>query len=73
MSLENEKMTQKEVAEYFGVTVRTVQRWRVEKIGPAYLQYPGRVRYLREDIEEYENRIRIPFQNISAAYKRRAS
>ncbi|WNO10514.1 helix-turn-helix domain-containing protein [Teredinibacter sp. KSP-S5-2] len=54
MSLPKSLLTQEEVAFHFGVTVRTIQRWRSDDIGPAYLQYPGKVMYLKEDVEAYE-------------------
>lgn len=73
MSKEQERMTQEEVAEYFGVTVRTVQRWRADGVGPAYLQYPGRVMYLPEDLQEYNKLVRISPEEIPPESHRRAS
>jgi len=36
------------------ISPRTLERWRVEGRGPAYLKIGGRVVYRLEDIEAYE-------------------
>ena len=46
-----EIMTPPEAAEYIGVTVETMFRWRKDAIGPKYSQPCSRiVRYLRDDL-----------------------
>jgi len=40
-------------AEVLGVSVRTLQRWRVEGHGPAFRKIGKRVAYTNEDLEEF--------------------
>lgn len=37
--------SERELAEYSGIAVRTLQRWRLENRGPAYRKLGGAVRY----------------------------
>ncbi len=46
---------QRDVAQRWRVSPRTLERWRVEGRGPAYLKIGGRVIYRLEDIEAYES------------------
>ena len=43
-----------ELAARWGMSPKTLERWRCESIGPVYLRLPGRVRYRLSDIEAYE-------------------
>lgn len=65
----SEWMTEREVAARLKVEHRTVQRWRLEKRGPAYHKLPtGAIRYRLADIEAFENANRIePANGKSAA------
>lgn len=40
-------------AEVLGVSVRTVQRWRVEGKGPVYAKLGKRVAYAEESLQDY--------------------
>jgi len=51
----NEMMTTREVADYFGVELGTVQTWRFRKNGPPFTRVsPVCVMYSREDILSWE-------------------
>lgn len=45
---------QRDLAERWRVSERTLERWRWKRQGPAYLRLTGRVVYRLEDILEYE-------------------
>ena len=49
----SEIMTEADVAELMQVTVRTVQGWRYNKIGPPYTKIGGTIRYRRSQILEW--------------------
>lgn len=38
----------------WGISVRTLEKWRTRQIGPAYIKIGGRVRYRLDDILAYE-------------------
>ncbi len=42
----------------YGKTVRTLQRWRAEGYGPAYLRIGGSIFYRVEDVETFEASMR---------------
>jgi excisionase family DNA binding protein len=44
-------LTEQELADYCRVSLRTVQRWRAEGIGPPVLWAGNRPRYRREDVD----------------------
>ena len=47
-------MNEKQVAEFLGVTVYALRRWRFEKRGPDFIKLEARlVRYRQEDIEAW--------------------
>lgn len=46
---------QQDLAERWGIPVRTLAAWRYQGKGPAYLKIGGAVRYRLEDVEAYEN------------------
>jgi excisionase family DNA binding protein len=49
-------LTEKQVAEYLNVTVRTVQRWRAEGTGPPVLYARNRPRYRKADLDAWLER-----------------
>ena len=51
-------LTQAELAERWQVSTRTLDRWRAEARGPAWLKLNGRVRYREEDVLAFE-RLRL--------------
>jgi predicted site-specific integrase-resolvase len=51
----NEKhLTQHEVAERWGISTGTLERWRCGGIGPVWLKLGGQVRYRTQDVLAYE-------------------
>lgn len=45
---------EKKVAEFLGVTVQALRRWRFEGRGPGFFRLEGRlVRYRQEDVEAW--------------------
>jgi predicted site-specific integrase-resolvase len=54
-------LTQAELAERWQVSERTLDRWRAEGKGPAWLKLNGRVRYRVPDVDAFEqSRLRQP-------------
>ena len=47
-------MNQRQLANRWGVSEATIERWRSEGIGPRYLKLQGRVMYREQDVEAYE-------------------
>lgn len=47
-------LDQKQLATRWGISEASLERWRCEGIGPAYLKLKGVVRYRLRDIESYE-------------------
>ena len=43
----------REAAAHLGLSSRTLDRYRVSGDGPVFLKFGGRVRYLREDLDEW--------------------
>lgn len=48
------RLSQQQLAERWGLSPKTLERWRVQGIGPVYIRLPGRVVYRLEDVEAYE-------------------
>ena len=48
------RMSEKELAEYWGLKTHTLQKWRTLGTGPVYIKIGSRVIYTREAIEAYE-------------------
>lgn len=46
-------LTTKELADHLGLSVPTVQRWRIEGNGPPFIKQGNVVRYDREEIEAW--------------------
>ena len=47
-------LNQKELARRWGLSHRTLERWRYAGEGPAYLKLGGRVLYRLSDVEAFE-------------------
>ena len=67
-----EHLSEKLLARRWGLSHRTLERWRHDAHGPAYLKVGGRVIYRIEDIEAYEaarrrNPIASPLQASGCA------
>ena len=55
-----------ELSDRLGLSVRTLQRWRWQGKGPAFLKLGGRVVYRIADVEVWEERNRrAPAENAS--------
>ena len=52
--MKKEMLLQRDVAERWRVSPRTLERFRYEKKGPRYVKIGGRVVYRLSDIEAYE-------------------
>ena len=47
-------MNEKQAAEFFGLSVKTIQSWRFKRRGPAYHVLNDRtIRYALEDLQAY--------------------
>ena len=42
-----------QLAGFLNISIRTLERWRVEGVGPAYVKAGRRVLYRREDVESW--------------------
>ncbi|MEY9435536.1 helix-turn-helix domain-containing protein [Bradyrhizobium elkanii] len=53
-------LTEDDVAKRYGVTVRTVQKWRHSGVGPAYLKVGGGekspIRYRPSDLDAFDRK-----------------
>ena len=47
-------LTQRELADRWRMSERTLERWRYQQIGPRYLKIVGHVIYAIDDVEAYE-------------------
>jgi predicted site-specific integrase-resolvase len=47
-------LNQRQLAERWGVSVASLERWRAKGIGPAFLKLYGRILYRLEDVEAFE-------------------
>ena len=55
-----ELLAPRELAERWRMSVRTLDRWRVDGYGPAWLVLRGRILYRREDVAAFEASQRQP-------------
>jgi predicted DNA-binding transcriptional regulator AlpA len=46
-----------ELSQRWGLSVKTLRRWRQEKLGPIFCKMGARVTYLISEIEAYERRV----------------
>lgn len=47
-------INQQQLAQRWGISPHTLEKWRCEGIGPVFLKIHGKVLYRMEDIESYE-------------------
>ena len=63
-----ENLSEKLLARRWGLSHRTLERWRHDEHGPAYLKVGGRILYRIADIEAYEGaRRRDPIMRLQAS------
>jgi hypothetical protein len=55
-----EFLTPQELALRWRMSVRSLDRWRAQRFGPAWLQIGGAIRYALADVVAYEARRRRP-------------
>lgn len=48
------RMSEAQLAEHWGVSPRTLQRWRAAKAGPVWMRVGKKVVYRRSDIRAFE-------------------
>ncbi len=53
-----------ELAARWGMSPKTLQRWRTQNVGPEYLKLGKKIMYPLGDVEDYENLIRSNFADI---------
>ena len=53
-----ELLRERELAARWKLSTRTLQRWRIDGSGPAYILIGGAIRYRMEDILDFEDRRR---------------
>src|SRR5437868_664652 len=46
-------LTEHDVADRLGISVRTLRDWRLRKVGPTYYRFGGAVRYLQADLDAF--------------------
>ena len=54
MAVSEQFLNQKQLARRWGLSPRTLERWRSQGRGPSYLKLVGRVSYRLRDIEAFE-------------------
>lgn len=47
-------LSEQDLAKKWGFDSRTLQRWRKENRGPAYINMCGHIRYTQESIDQFE-------------------
>ena len=50
-------LDENEIAARWGISVKTLRRWRQEQLGPVFCKLGARVTYLIAEIEAYERRV----------------
>ena len=53
-------LTTSELADRWRMSERTLERWRAERYGPAWLTLGGQIRYRTIDVDAFEARHRRP-------------
>ena len=57
-----------ELAARWGMSPKTLQRWRTQNVGPEYLKLGKKIMYPLADVEDYEKLIRSNFADIEEIY-----
>ena len=50
-------LDERELAARWGLSVKTLRRWRQEQLGPVFLKLGARVTYLLPEVEAFERRV----------------
>lgn len=50
-------LNETELATRWGISVKTLRRWRQDQLGPVFCKFGARVTYLITDIEAFERRV----------------
>lgn len=50
-------LDENELAARWGLSVKTLRRWRQEQLGPVFCKLGARVTYLISEVEAYERRV----------------
>lgn len=53
------RLSERDAASFLGITQRTLQSWRLERRGPAYIKLGRRIAYDRADLEQFLTANRI--------------
>ena len=61
-------LDENELAIRWGLSVKTLRRWRQEQLGPIFCKLGARVTYLISEIEAYERRV-ARYSTVSRAYQ----
>ena len=61
-------LNENELAARWGLSVKTLRRWRQEKLGPIFCKMGSRVTYLIVEVEAYERRV-SRHSTFSSAYQ----
>ncbi len=48
-------LNERDASDLLGLSARTLQKWRLQGVGPRYLKLGHAVRYAREDLETFLN------------------
>lgn len=48
------RLSERALAAHWGLSLRTLQRWRAAGTGPAHLRLGGRILYRRSDVRAFE-------------------
>lgn len=54
MTNQDQYLCEKGLAQKWGISFRTLQKWRWLSVGPPYIKIGGRVRYSPENIKSFE-------------------
>ncbi len=53
------RLSEREAATFLGITQRTLQDWRLNRRGPAYIKLGRRIVYGRDDLQAYLDANRV--------------
>lgn len=64
-------LSETQVAERWGMSPKTLQRWRVTHVGPSYLKFGKSIRYRLCDVERFEEAVLTKCDGSRPSGKRR--